>query len=261
MIAAKTLAFDTLKVVEKIKLLENGVDTLPHAELSIEFIYPKSYGSKADLKKLQSLFYQIIFDEENESVSSPHQAIERYIKSYTEEYRDEASDYSHDYSQYSQIDNEIDFYNKSLLSFTSNFENVHSGKVMREIKYSVIDLKSMKKLTEADMFKPGYEEPLAQIIRNKLLEAAMEWFEDVGIDQNPRNSFDDFDAIHANGNFKIDDKGLHYMYNQNEVARAIFGAFEIDIALKEVAHLFNLEVLNDLGINGEDDPEIAQDSE
>ena len=266
---ANALTFDTIRVLEKIKLLEYGIDTLPRAEVFIELIYPKSCSPKTDLKKLQSLFYEIIFDEENDSPSSLEQTLERYIKSYTEEYRenaryfeeelkesphvDMADEHRHyNYSPYTRINNEIDFYNKSLLNFTSNFESVQSGRITREIKYSSIDLISTKKLTEADIFNSGYKEELAPIIRNKLLEAVMELFGNVESDRDPKNSFYDFYTIYANGNFMIDDKGLHYIYNQDEVTPPIFGTFEIDIAFQEVAHLLNPEILSSMGINTQD---------
>lgn len=249
------LTFDSITVHEKIKLLPNEPDSLPYATIDIHFVYPVTFGTKDDLQKLQSLFYEKVFGEEYADATSPQEVIKRYIENYASTYRKAETDrFKEDYAKYydggyfpyytygiiESVSNSIEFRNNSLLSISSCTNSEYGGShYTNNFSYATIRLSIPAVLAETDIFVPDYKEPLAQIIRQKLLLYAKEEVYRGGnlSDSELRESFHDFYSIYSNNRFLMDDKGLHFLYDTGEIAPVFDGNFEVDIPYGEIAHL------------------------
>ena len=91
-----------------------------------------------------------------------------------------------------------------------------------------LDLKTGKQVTEKDFFIPGYEEDLATILRSKLRDAMP--------DQEAYDALFIKD-IEPNGNFKVSEQGLTYVYGQYEIGPYYLGIIKVTIPWIELGDL------------------------
>ena len=82
-----------------------------------------------------------------------------------------------------------------------------------------------KRITEVDLFKPGYEERLTQSLRANLLVSV----EDVDM------LFET--EIDPNGNFYVSDEGITYIYGRYEVGPYVLGIVEVNIPWDEISDI------------------------
>lgn len=252
------IAFDSIVLEQKYKLLPNEPDSVPCATVSIKFIYPSAFRSAEELQKLQAAFYRVVLGEKAAGATSPQQAVDMVTDDFVSRYRDRpAKEYREEiaeddgyisYSNYSHtlnISNRIDFRNESLVGISAYSTEYYGGSGSSgsyQGKEAAINLNTQAEVKEADIFVAHYREPLAKIVRQKLLEfLKMEAACGSGMSDDELKSefFRDFNGIYPNNHFTMDDKGLHYAYNPGEIASYSTGSFEADIPYAEVAHLLN----------------------
>ncbi|MGI6342573.1 MAG: RsiV family protein [Bacteroidales bacterium] len=252
------VTFDSIVMQEKIMLHPNLPDTIPYATLDINFVYPAKFGSKEQLQKLQSIFYEKVLGEFCTNASSPDSAIASYMNGYVDMYREISSDFDemlieygkhnlpyHRFSYYRSISNNIIYKDESLLSFSAHYTDYQGGAHGIYIQENItVNLNTIEKIQETDIFIPNYKEPLAQVIRKKLLENLREIYD--GDDEYLKQYFFEFNNIYPNNNFLIDDKGLNYVYNVYEIAPYASGMFEVFIPYSEITHLLNMEIFAEL---------------
>ena len=252
------ITFDSIVVQEKIKLLPDKPDSIPYATLDIKFVYPAAFGTKEQLQKLQSVFYENVLGEQYAKALAPDSVVKTYVKDYVNMYRENSADFNQILLEYEKdeipyyafshtrsISNRIEYKNEALLSFSVHADEylggVHGTYIQENV---VVNLNTLEKIQEADVFIPDYKEPLARVIREKLLKV-ME--ENAGSDDaDLREYFFEFDSIYPNNNFMMDDKGVHYVYNVYEIASYAAGMFEVFILYSEIANLLNAEMLEEL---------------
>lgn len=92
------------------------------------------------------------------------------------------------------------------------------------------DLESGKVITEAEFFKPGYEEKLAEALTAHLREAVPD-----------QESYDTMftHEIKPNGNFNVSEQGVTYIYNQYEIAPYSMGAIHVSVPWDEIRDLIH----------------------
>lgn len=253
---ANKIEFDSIVVNEQIKLLPDTPDSIPYAALSVHYVYPKSFREKADLKRLQQLFNEAVLGSAD---GTPQEAVNKCVANYSEIYRTENTadflqdkkefpegDISYKYMHSDATKNTIEYVNHSLLSFSVMTDVYKGGAHGVYIQTNTnINLNTLQTIKESDIFVAGYKKPLAEIIKQKLLEFAKEAFADYN-HSNLKDFFFKFDSISPNDNFLMTEKGLSYVYNVYEIAPYASGMFTVEIPYGELSALLKPDVLTEI---------------
>lgn len=105
--------------------------------------------------------------------------------------------------------------------------------------YFNFDLKTGKLIKEVDIFKPGYESALAELIKLRIIEESKENPQDKN--SEPIISLEDtdywIDSIKANGNFYITDESINYVFNPYEIAPYYMGQTEVTLPFARLKSL------------------------
>jgi len=237
------LTFDTIVVAKQIPLLQENDTTLPYADVDIKFMYPVKFRTAEDLARLQQIFVGTFFNDTLYDSLSPQQAVDKYLENYIENYRALSKDYYSDknrlpkgetpvwYYYQLNISNKIMFQNDSLLSYAVEYSDYTGGAHgSYRIVYYNIDLNDLVTISEEDLFTPGYYKPLTDII----LHSLMEKYKVTSPDSLLAKGFFNVEDIVPNNNFWMDDKGLHYTYNQYEIAPYVMGTIDVTIPYEEL---------------------------
>lgn len=253
------LKLDSIVVEEKIKLLPNEPDSVPHATLNIKFVYPSAFGTKEELQKLQAVFYEKVFGKEYADATSQQVAVERYIARYAEFYREETTevykenssslDVSDDGDRWflnslsygREINNSIVFINENVMSFNC-FSWDYTGGAHGNFGYSnhSIDLKTLKPIAIDEILNDNYEDELTTIIKSKLLHVLMEKLDNSVTDIDElKTYFFDFEKIEVTDNFMLTKTGMTFTYNPYEIAPYAAGVIEVHIPYGEMMNLLN----------------------
>jgi len=237
------LTFDTIVVAKQIPLLQENDTTLPYADVDIKFMYPVKFRTAEDLARLQQIFVGTFFNDTLYDSLSPQQAVDKYLENYIENYRALSKDYYSDknrlpkgetpvwYYYQLNISNKIMFQNDSLLSYAVEYSDYTGGAHgSYRIVYYNIDLNDLVTISEEDLFTPGYYKPLTDII----LHSLMEKYKVTSPDSLLAKGFFNIEDIVPNNNFLMDDKGLHYTYNQYEIAPYVMGTIDVTIPYEEL---------------------------
>ncbi|MDR1919862.1 MAG: DUF3298 and DUF4163 domain-containing protein [Tannerellaceae bacterium] len=225
----------------------------PSCNLQIHFIFPFKYENKEVLEAIQRHFLRSSFGDSYENLT-PGGAVERYVELYLDDYKSLESDFlaekekghkheehEHEYeasnswfSYYEELENEILYDKNDILCYSVSYEKYTGGAHGSHACYKhVIDLATGLEIKEKDIFTEGYQEPLAEILVNKIAEKnrlknAKE-LEEIG--------FFSIDEIYPNDNFSIDDTGLTYYFNEYEIAAYVIGMTQVHLPYGEIKHL------------------------
>lgn len=246
------ITFDSIVVKERIPLLAESDTTLPYSDVDVRFIYPSKFGNKEKLARLQQIFVGTFFGDVEADSLSPQDAMNEYIAAYTEEYKSLSNNYYSDKKHLSNGDipqwywysmsneNKIVFKNDSLLSYAVQYSDYTGGAHgSHRTTYVNIDLGELTTLSEEDIFLPNYQKPLREIIIKKLMAdnnvSAPESLINIG--------FFDIDEIFPNNNFWLNDEGIHYAYNQYEIAPYSMGVIEVLIPFNELKSILKPDVI------------------
>lgn len=236
------ITFDTIVVARQIPLLQND-STLPYADVDFKFIYPVKFGTPEDLARLQQIFVGTFFTDTQYDTLSPQEAVDKYLEKYIASYRALSSDYYSDKSRLPEgetpvwyyyqlnISNKILFQNDSLLSYAVEYSDYTGGAHgSYRIVYYNIDLNDLVTISEEDLFIPGYYKPLTDII----LRSLMKKYNVTAPDSLLTKGFFTIEDIVPNNNFWMDNKGLHYTYNQYEIAPYSMGPIDVTIPYEDL---------------------------
>lgn len=235
--------FDHLVVNEKVFLLPQNDTTLPFADVKIDFIYPKKFNNKEDLARLQQIFNGTFFNDETYDSLSPQEAVSKYIENYAEEYRELTNQYNQDlanlegdnkpswYWYMLQKSNKILYQDKQILSYLVEHADYTGGAHgSLRVLYYTIDLNELTTLSEEDIFQPNYQQELT----SKIIEKLMDKYDVDTPDKLIEEGFFDINEIAPNNNFWLNDKGIHYIFNQYEIAPYSMGPIEVTIPYEEI---------------------------
>lgn len=234
--------FDSISVAKKIPLLVENDTTLPFADVEINFTYPTKFRNEEDLARLQQIFLGTFFGERVYDSMTPQQAVDNYLEKYTEEYKELSNDYYADKARLkSEIpqwywynmsnSNKIMFQNDSLLAYAVEYSDYTGGAHgSYRVTYTNIDLNDLVTLSEEDLFKPDYYKPLA----DKIVSSLMKKFNAPVADSLLMHGFFAVDDIVPNNNFWLDDKGIHYAYNQYEIAPYAMGVIDVSVPYSDL---------------------------
>ena len=237
------IKFDKLEFKEKVYLFPDNDSTKPFANVEIEYNYPKSFKSKEDLARLQQIFNGTFFNDESYDLLSPKDALNKYVEDYTEEYRELGNQYHEDmgnmdgdnqpswYWYQMAKTNEILFEDANILSYSVEHSDYTGGAHgSLNVLYFTINLTELTTITEEDIFKPNFHNELtAKIIKALMKDKGVNTAEEL-----LNEGFFDINEIAPNNNFWINDKGVHYIYNQYEIAPYSMGPIEVTIPYEDI---------------------------
>ena len=237
------IEFDHLKLDEKVFLLPQNDTTLPFADVKIDFIYPKKFNNQEDLSRLQQIFTGTFFNDETYDSLSPQEALNNYVENYTKEYRELTNQYNQDlanlegdnrpswYWYMLQKNNEIVYNDKHILSYLVEHADYTGGAHgSLQVLYYTIDLNELTTITEEDIFQPNYQHELT----SKIIEKLMNKYDVDTPEKLIDEGFFDINEIAPNNNFWLNDNGIHYIFNQYEIAPYSMGPIEVTIPYEEI---------------------------
>ncbi len=233
------LQFDSLKFSDKVYLVEKNDTTIPYSQVDIKFVYPNRFKSENDLKKLQKIFVTTFFNDTNTLL--PQVALKKYVENYADLYRESASDYLKEYPYREKPhwywnslskSNKILFQNNASLSYAIEYSDYTGGAHgSYSIEFYNIDLTNFKQITEEDLFVPEYKKSLSDIIVRQIMKN----YNITSPDSLMANGFlVSAGEIVPNNNFWIDKIGLHYTYNNYEIACYAMGHIDVFIPYSEL---------------------------
>ncbi|GHT34008.1 hypothetical protein AGMMS49574_20760 [Bacteroidia bacterium] len=237
------IQFDSIQVEKTYYLLEDKNN--PNCDFQLKYVYPVAFGNEEVLKAVQKQFLRSYFGDEYENFT-PQEAVNLYTEQYIEDYKSLETDYKAEKEHEHEVDpgawysyveytvNEIKFNKSNLLSYAISYENYTGGAHGSHtyINYN-IDLATGELLTESEIFIDGFQDEMAQILVDKLVEQndvkSPEELESIG--------FFSIDEIYPNDNFSIDETGITYFFNEYEIAAYVVGTTHIHLLYDDIKHL------------------------
>jgi hypothetical protein len=236
------VVFDSIVLKQQIPLLHTLDSTLPFADVQVSFTYPVKYRDDSQLVRLQQIFTGTFFSDIELDKLSPELALDTYLFRYVEEYKLLSNNYYEDkarlgdsmpmwywYSMY--LSNKILFQNDFLLSYAvenSIYEGGAHGS--HNVTYTNIDLERLVTLSEEDIFVPGYFKPLAEKIVNQLMLI----YQVNEPDSLLEKGFFNIEDIVPNNNFYLNEEGIHYAFNQYEIAPYVMGEINVTVPYSDL---------------------------
>ncbi len=236
------VTFDSIHVSETYYLFNDTGQ--PSCNLQIDFVFPQKYEDKQVLSQMQGLFQEKTLGESFIDLSL-NDAIKQYKEQYFNDFKqfeknteaseseDEHDDFADETgrSYYAKIKNAIVFNQNNLISFTVDFRDYQGGAHGSHSLYGyVLDLKTGNLIREDQFLGGNYKKDMADLIARKIAEKA-------GV-SSPKElemlGYNNIEGIVPNGNFTIDEKGITYYYNENEIAAYVMGLIEVFILYEEI---------------------------
>ena len=229
-------------------------DTKVNYNLHIAFTYPVECKKESSLSDLQRMFIAKFLPSQYANLS-PTMAIDSFSTQYLKDFQ--AIRWSDSHDEDSMLEDENSFiyelslenkvlYNKnSLISFVvRNANNGGGGSDVSNSVYGyVINLKTGKLLTEEDFAADNYKKEVSSLLAKKI--AAAKGLDDVS--QLKDNGYKDIEDIVPNENFTVDDKGITYYFNEDEIAAGFIGITEVFISYDELkAYITNNNPISSL---------------
>lgn len=239
----KGIKFDNLAIKEQVYLFADNDTTKPFANVEIDFTYPKNYKSKEDLLRLQKIFIGTFFNDMSYDSLSPKEALNAYFDKYTNDYRNLGNQYYEDMGNlegdnqpswyWYQLfkSNEILFEDESILSYSVEhyyYEGGAHGSL--SAMYYTIDLNNLTTITEENIFKPNFH----HLLTERIVENLMKKYDVTTPEDLLNEGFFDINDIAPNNNFWLNNQGVHYIFNQYEIAPYSMGPIEVTIPYQEI---------------------------
>ena len=215
--------------------------------LRVSFIFPDSSQDEQLTKMIQAIFIKKMYGDSFKSLS-PKKATEGYTQQYIEAFKqfesieqgskeenelERENEYADEtgYAYYTWLKDTIVFNQNNFISFSVEslvYEGgAHSS---QNINGCVINLETGKLLQEEDFAGIHYKNGVSKILAQKIAK-------DNGL-TNPADlenlGYNPADEIVPNNNFTIDNKGITYYFNENEIAGTMVGLTKVFIPYEEI---------------------------
>jgi len=235
------LSFDLLLFSDSLLIEGFKTKKVPRIHVNQRWLYPKDSGDATLVRFLRSeIGKNIVGDSLAAIYTTPKAAFHVDKIGYFQEYKEdilsilEGEQENHDeigwtvnYEIYRDM--EIYFLSPTLLTF-GVMDYYYTGGAHGNYSTAVhtYDLTKKKAIKLEDLFKPGYEETMSQILAAKARET-------YGIE--PSQALSEFffvDQIDPTENFGLTDKGIFFVYNPYEIAAYVYGEIKLFVAFEEV---------------------------
>jgi len=226
--------FDKIEIDKKI--FASNDSTKPYMRLNLTLTYPVAYQNDTILSHLQKIFVKAFVGEDYLS-KSPKGAFEAYEADFTEDALSLAHDMNDDLGLFGEcfqkIKTDVVDTTRNLITVKTEIESYMGGAHgSHTLNYYNIDRSSIIVLTEKDIFSSYSEDKVTALIVGGLKKKYGEQVKDVLFD---------IDAVRPNGNFRFDQLGLVYVYNEYEIAPYSSGMIIITIPYEKVDPLLKEE--------------------
>lgn len=239
------IEFDSIVVSQHIPLLVDNDTTLPFADVNVSFIYPTKFRDSESLSRLQQIFKGTFFGDMEYDSLTPQEAMNQYISVYSDRYKSLSNLYYEDkarlegntpawYWYYMNTSNKILFQNDSILSYAVEYSDYEGGAHgSYNIIYTNINLNSLVTISEEDLFVPNYFRSLT----DKIVQSLMKQYDAEIPDSLLMKGFFTIEDIVPNNNFWLSDTGIHYSYNQYEIAPYSMGVIDVVVPYSELTDI------------------------
>lgn len=229
------IMFDSIVVRQHVPLLLENDTTLPYADVTVSYTYPAKFKDAESLARLQQIFQGTFFENVGYDSMTPQEAMDYHLDAYTERYRGISNMFYEDKSRlegktpswywyWMKHENKILFQSDSLVSYAVEYSDYEGGAHgSYRITYTNIDLNNLVTLSEEDLFVPGYFRPLTE----KIVQQLMMTYEAEAPDSLLMRGFFAIEDIAPNNNFWLNEEGIHYSYNQYEIAPYSMGVINV----------------------------------
>ncbi|MCC8145083.1 MAG: RsiV family protein [Bacteroidales bacterium] len=234
-----TIGFDSIQVDESYHI--HGQTSEPGCNIKINFLFPDSTKSTDNLLKT---FVVKTYGEPFNNMG-PHEATKEFINRYMENFKNfttitENSEYKEDeniyvdetgYSYYIQLKNNILYNKNNFISFTVESLSYEGGAHSSKSIYGfVYNLTTDKLLQQNDFAGDKYMSSISTILAEKIAEEngikEIKELENLG--------YNSLEEIKPNNNFTLDDQGITYYFNENEIAGTMVGISRVFIPYEEL---------------------------
>jgi hypothetical protein len=243
------VALDSV-VVEKSYHMAD-VEENPACTVRIRFVFPVKLEDQVILTSAQQQFVLYCLGQEYMTLA-PNEAVEKYMADYigsfkkTEEnflmlqaknkseHEEQWENVKYEWSSIRLIDNQITFNRMGLISFVAR--TTFDGKQHSQIHCTAksISLHTGKTITEMDLFVPDFQDDMKRILVESL--ALSYDVDDANELQVKRGIFSE--NVKPNQNFFVDDRGVTYVFNENEIAyNADGGEISVHVPYQKIRHL------------------------
>lgn len=239
------IEFDSIVVSQHIPLLVDNDTTLPFADVNVSFIYPTKFRDSESLARLQQIFKGTFFGDMEYDSLTPQEAMNQYISVYSDRYKSLSNLYYEDkarlegntpawYWYYMNTSNKILFQNDSILSYAVEYSDYEGGAHgSYNIIYTNINMNSLVTISEEDLFVPNYFRSLT----DKIVQSLMKQYDAEIPDSLLMKGFFTIEDIVPNNNFWLSDTGIHYSYNQYEIAPYSMGVIDVVVPYSELTDI------------------------
>jgi hypothetical protein len=243
------VALDSV-VVEKSYHMAD-VDENPACTVRVKFVFPAKLEDQVILTSVQQQFVLYCFGQDYVMLP-PNEAVEKYAADYicsfkkTEEnfqifraknkseHEEQWENAKYEWSSIRLIDNQITFNRLGLISFV--VRTTFDGKQHSQIQCTAksISLQTGKAITEMDVFVTDFQDDMARILVESL--ALSYDVDDANELQVKGGIFRE--NVKPNQNFFVDECGVTYVFNENEIANnADGGEISVHVPYQKIRHL------------------------
>jgi hypothetical protein len=245
------IEYDSIVVNQRIPLLQANDTTLPSAEVELSFTYPVKFRDTESLARLQQIFKGTFFGDTSFDSITPQEATERFMADYTTRYESLSNSYYEDkarlegemplwYWYFMHIKNRILFQDESLLSYAVEYSDYEGGAHgSYRILYTNINLDELNTISEEDLFMPDYYKPLTE----KIIQRLMDQYDAIEPDSLLMRGFFTIEDIVPNNNFWLNEEGIHYTYNQYEIAPYSMGVIDVTVPYSDLTEILQPETI------------------
>lgn len=202
--------------------------------LNFEVEFPTMLDNKEALAAIQADLITHFFGKEYASLSLD-EAINDYVafsreeyiannRAYAERLAEDEDEYSAVLSEEQMLSGRVRTFEQGVLSYELEqyiyMGGAHGVSTRHFYNY---DTATGRLLTEHDIFRKGFEQELARLLQNAVIEQS----EEFGSREEFLDAGFEFDSIHPNGNFALSADAITYVFNPYEIAPYVYGETEI----------------------------------
>ncbi|MDR2806508.1 MAG: RsiV family protein [Dysgonamonadaceae bacterium] len=230
--------FDSIDVNESYYLFNDTAQ--PGCNIQIHYVYPDSSGEQT----LQNWFIDKMFGETFRDLT-PEEVLKEYAQHYIDDFKrfetpkgrklyaeDNDNQYadSSGYAYYTQLKNSILYNQNGFISFIVESVDYAGGMYNSKCVYAyVVNLATGDFLKEEDFSGINYRKNLSATLIDKIVAA--NGLNNAGELENLGYALSD---IAPNDNFTIDNEGITYYFNENEIAGVREGVIRVFIPYEEI---------------------------
>ncbi len=253
--SSQKIRFDSIVVRQIVYPPFEMNDTSVYKDIDIKMVYP-TYIEGTSAPKLMNIQKAVVADmlgSDYTQYINPKEAVKHFLDDKKREYMESCYECPPEAREmvlrnWISVSNKTVHQDSLLWCYMFEYDMFMGGAHgFNGVYYSNFDLKSGKKLTEADILIDNQEakNKLNACIKEELLRVTREKTETyTDDDEEEKQCFFDWDKIEANGNFLLTPQGLAYVYNPYDISAYVMGPSDPFILYSKLSTVINQETLS-----------------